>query len=140
TKGFGTGFTGARVACLVAFLISGAAAQNAGTVSGVVEDPSGAAVPAARLKLVSKATHRSLETRSDAEGRFAFSGVPDGEYSLSARVPGAAVEIKVQAGAAAAPLRVRLNLANVEEEVTVTADNPSLPEAQANQDAIEFGK
>src|SRR5436190_45347 len=55
-------------------------------------------------------------------------------------ISGAATEIKVEAGAAAAPLRVRLNLANVEEEVTVTADNPSLPEAQANQDAIEFGK
>jgi hypothetical protein len=117
----------------------GAAAENTATLSGIVEDPSGAAVPAARLRLVSAATHKSVETRSNPEGRFEFPGVAEGEYSLSARVPGAATEIKVHAGADAAPLRIRLNIVAMEEEITVTADNPSVPEAQASQDVIEFG-
>jgi hypothetical protein len=127
------------LACLAAFHIRGSAAENTAILSGVVEDPSGAAVSAARVKLVSAATHKAVETRSDPEGRFVFPGLADGDYSLSARVPGAATEMKVHAGEEAAPLRIRLNIENLESEITVSADNPSAPEAQANQDVMEFG-
>lgn len=61
------------------------ASQNlAGTqnVAGSLMDPVGQPVPEATLTLLSSSTQRRMETETDQDGRFTFSGIQAGEYSL----------------------------------------------------------
>ncbi|HTX35349.1 MAG TPA: carboxypeptidase-like regulatory domain-containing protein [Bryobacteraceae bacterium] len=63
----------------------GAWAQTStvGTVAGVVNDESNAAIPAAEVKITETATNNTLSTVTNAEGRYVFSAVPPGMYSVS---------------------------------------------------------
>ena len=62
-------------------------ATLAGTLTGVVTDPEGKAVPNARVLLL-----RSLvvvgERQTDVEGAYRFEELPDGNYRLTAEAPG----------------------------------------------------
>src|SRR5438046_7588532 len=104
-------------------------AQQPGVVRGAVEDPSGAPVAAAPVKLTAKATGTELKTVTDEKGHFVFPEVPPGEYVLRVKMEGfQKAEVPVEVGATpSAPQRVRLALANVEEEITVSARVPSDP-------------
>jgi hypothetical protein len=57
-------------------------------LTGVVADPAGAAVPAAKLKLENVATHEKRETKTGEEGRFTFSQLLPGIYQLQAEAAG----------------------------------------------------
>ena len=66
-------------------------ATLAGTLTGVVTDPEGKAVPNARVLLL-----RSLvvvgERQTDVEGAYRFEELPDGNYRLTAEAPGLAAD------------------------------------------------
>jgi hypothetical protein len=91
---------------LAAFALAGsqALAQTAATISGVVSDPSGAAVPGARVTLTNQDTTAVLGTqRSDVSGSFSFQAVPaPGNYSFAVQADGFAAfaqkDIVVTAG------------------------------------------
>ncbi len=53
-----------------------------GRISGVVRDPSGAAVSAARVSLENPLTGRKKEAISDDQGQFRFDNVPYGAFRL----------------------------------------------------------
>jgi len=58
-------------------------AQNvAGKFSGVVSDPSGAAVPNATVILTNHKTNLIQMTTSDAVGHFSFVDLPSGEFEM----------------------------------------------------------
>jgi outer membrane receptor protein involved in Fe transport len=64
-----------------------AAGLRAATLEGTVRDPSGAAVPGARVSLLSAL--KALEIRrTDARGRFRFQSLEPGSYQLVAAAPG----------------------------------------------------
>ena len=59
-----------------------------GTISGVLTDPSEAAVPAAKVTLTDQARGYVFTTTSDNTGRYLFTTVPPGVYSVSAEMQG----------------------------------------------------
>src|SRR4026209_945115 len=64
--------------------LSGWAQSFNATISGRVEDPSGALVPDVELTLSSVATGAVTKTRTGAEGIFSFPNLQSGEYELKA--------------------------------------------------------
>jgi TonB family protein len=66
-----------------------ASAQGAfATFSGSVFDPLNGTVPGVRLILTNAENQSKYEVRSDQSGRFEFVGLPRGDYSLEAILPG----------------------------------------------------
>lgn len=63
-------------------------AQTTTTLTGSVEDPSGAAIPNATLILENLGTRATRETKSDNQGAYSFVQVVPGEYKLTAKSPG----------------------------------------------------
>lgn len=64
-------------------------------VSGTVLDPIGAMIPGARVIFTNNATKEARQTSTNDEGRFEFSSVPAGDYSISIEMPNfKALEIK----------------------------------------------
>src|SRR5215469_8895435 len=62
-------------------------AQEAGSISGVVTDPSGAAVANACITLAKPSIKFKRTTISDDEGRFQFPTLDPGAYQLTAEAP-----------------------------------------------------
>ncbi len=59
-----------------------------GTVSGEITDPSQAVVPGARLTLIDQRKGYQFTTTSDNNGRYVFTSIPPGTYSVSAEIAG----------------------------------------------------
>jgi carboxypeptidase family protein len=113
--------------------------QDTGALKGMVQDPAGALVQGAKVKLVQVANHRRVEATSDEKGRFEFTGQPMGDYILSVTVQGFKVaEVRVTISASPAWVRVRLVVEEVNEEVTVRAQTYSSVSTQANADMIKL--
>src|SRR5690242_17760922 len=71
------------------FLASPAKAQmDQGTITGVVEDTSGAVVPQAQVRLKSIDTGLVFQMKTDANGVYTFPPVKIGNYDVSASAPG----------------------------------------------------
>src|SRR5215468_636549 len=111
-------------------------------LAGVIQDQSGAAIGTAKVKLTATASGAEFKTTTDEAGHFEFASLPEGEYLLSARAQGVEEgQMKVRVGPSPArPIRLRLEIAEVKEEVTVTEDDFSRPSAQSNTDVAAFGR
>jgi hypothetical protein len=101
------------------------AADTSGRILGTVKDPAGNVVPHAAAILTNKATGVKQTAQSDDQGAFAFPVVPVGTYELVISIesfrPYRKSDIAVDLGSAV-QLEVRLDLAGVNESVTVTED------------------
>lgn len=99
-----------------------AAATHAGIPSGVLRDPSGRVLPAATVRLSAIGQEAIHETQSDASGSFEFPNIPDGDYMLSARLPGfVSTRQRVRVSAGMAPLNMILQVGTLTETITVKA-------------------
>lgn len=123
--------------------VAEARAPQAGpTVKGVVEDQSGAIVPAANLTLVNQTSGRWRRVFSDGEGRFVFSDLELGSYLLKAeadnsegaRMESAQMNVEVSRGKPL-DLKVRLRI-SVHEEVSVTTASADPLAPESNPDAL----
>ena len=65
-----------------------AAQVDMGSISGTVRDPSGAAIPNAKVVLTNEDTNISASTTTGSEGQYTFSPVKAGLYSVSAFATG----------------------------------------------------
>jgi protocatechuate 3,4-dioxygenase beta subunit len=88
-----------KIVWLTSLMISVAAGPSrAATIRGTVLDPSNRAVPHARVSLLTPLA--ALEERqTDAQGRYDFTSLPGGEYTLVANMPGfstLAVKVKLE--------------------------------------------
>jgi hypothetical protein len=81
------GATLMALALLLVFLPS-ASAQTTATLSGTVQDPSGAVIPGASVTLVNEATQDSRVATADASGYFAFPSLVPGTYTVKATAKG----------------------------------------------------
>src|ERR1700730_4755241 len=57
----------------------------AGSVTGVVSDPTGALIAGADAKLIDAEKGFTFTAKTDANGRYLFRAVPPGTYSLSVK-------------------------------------------------------
>lgn len=116
-------------------LVSTAMGQNKGALKGVIEDHTGAPVPNVEVKLIDKTTDETFETVCSEAGQFEFTDLPIAKYLLMVEVEGfQKAEVPVKVGTTNPPLRVRLKIAAIAEQVTVTATSPS---AEENIDVVE---
>jgi carboxypeptidase family protein len=74
---------------------SAASDPLAKTISGTVVDPVGAAIPGAKVTFTNHATKEAQQTNTNDAGRFEFSSVTAGDYSISVEMPSfKALEVK----------------------------------------------
>jgi hypothetical protein len=92
-----SGIKGALMACtlfvlgglLTGKLVPPASAQViSGTISGTVQDSTGAIIPNASVVLTNQATGDHRTSTSSSSGLFSFTGLPSGDFSLSVTEPG----------------------------------------------------
>jgi hypothetical protein len=59
-----------------------------GTVLGTVKDPSGSAIPKAKIELVNTGTNAARSTESTGNGSYQFNNIDVGTYQLTVEAPG----------------------------------------------------
>jgi TonB family protein len=112
----------------VAVPIAAATSMTAGAPSGVLRDPSGRVLPGATVRLTAIGTDAVHETQSDSTGTFRFGEIPDGDYMLSARLPGfLGARTRVRVNASTPPLEITVQVGTLKETVSVKAGDVSAP-------------
>ena len=98
-----------------------------GGVRGLVQDPDGAAIPAAKVTLVNQATGVLRSTVCGATGEYSFSSVDPATYNMTVEAPGFKRMQRNQVVVGTqefVTLDVKLDLGSVNESVMVTAEVP----------------
>ncbi|MGB9148608.1 MAG: carboxypeptidase-like regulatory domain-containing protein, partial [Acidobacteriaceae bacterium] len=100
-------------------------AQASSSLSGVVTDPSGAAVAGAEITVHNVNTGVDRITASDNSGRYQVLALPVGDYSITGRKPGFTPEVRtgiLLAVGQDAAASVHLQVAGLRQQVTVNAN------------------
>ncbi|MDX2179966.1 MAG: TonB-dependent receptor [Bryobacteraceae bacterium] len=130
----------------LSFLFVGtvAAQTSLGTVSGLVLDPSGSAVPAATIELTNVQQNTVRTAQSNASGSYRFDAVNPGNYKLKVAQPGFATFETSEFPVAAAQvitLDARLEVSTQASTISVVAETVQLqaeaPVRQASISAIQ---
>jgi len=114
---------------LASLLLSAALASPTGSITGVIKDPSGAAIAGVHILLVQAGTNTHLTTTSDANGNYQFPQLPPANYTLSAEAKGfkkanvGTVVVKVDQ---TTRVDLTLEVGNVAETIEVAAATPIL--------------
>jgi len=113
--------------CLFAALAFGQAEIGGATMNGTVADPSGAAVPNAKITVVSPQTGFTRTTTTNASGLYGFPQLPAGTYDLTVEANGFKLTkrtgVTLTVGAVAT-VDVPLEVGGTQETVSVTAEVP----------------
>lgn len=123
---------------LLVFLVLPAWAQDA-AVSGSVQDTTGAVLPGASIKLTSKAQGIVRQQLTNEAGVYQFTFIPAGTYDLEISLPGFKTLTRTDltlAVAQNARLDFKLEVGNVADEVTVTADSGAVNTMSAELGAV----
>jgi hypothetical protein len=118
---------------LVLAFVAALPAQQAGSVNGLVADPSGAAVPGAKVTLERKDTGIRRSTTTASDGLYSFSNADVGEYSLSAEASGfkrAVSSVRVEV-AQTVRLDLSLEIGELSEQVEISAAPSTLQTADS---------
>jgi hypothetical protein len=102
----------------------GARTAAATDLTGILTDPQGQLIPEATIRLMRRADSTRREAKTDAQGRFSFTGLDSGEYRLTAESPGFALltrTLVLQVDGRQAESLHFVSLASSNESVTVTA-------------------
>jgi hypothetical protein len=108
------------------------------SLSGVVTDPQGAAIPRAQLELRNTATNEVRRTVATSDGHYIFSELPPGTYNLTVTAQGFKKAIRsgeTLLANRAASLDVSLQVGSVQQSVEVTSQAPLLDTRSANETA-----
>lgn len=101
------------------------AQETTGMITGNVFDPTGAAVPNARIEVSAANLPRVISTVSGATGSYTIANVPVGEYTVTVTVTGFATVKKTGVNVVigrATRLDFNLEVGQVSESVVVSAD------------------
>jgi hypothetical protein len=131
---------GAIVVCTTAWpaVARAQTAASSGQILGQVIDPSGAAVPAAKVAVRNTDTNFSRGAVTDAAGRFAVAQLPLGPYDITVTSVGFNPETqqaRVTLGSSVSA-RFRLTVGTRTESVDVSSDTVTLEPTQAPAKAI----
>jgi hypothetical protein len=116
-------------ALLLAGAVSAVAQVNKSNLTGVVNDPSGAGVPAAAMRLVNTGTGAARQESTDPTGFYRFTLLDFGIYRLEVERPGfkkfVRGGIQLQTGETTT-VDVALEVGELAESIAVTAESPLL--------------
>ena len=127
------------LACLGVFDGIAAAQFDSATLTGIVMDPTGSVVPAVTVKAVNEATNIETSGVTDSVGRFTFSNLRPGTYTIKAVAPGfkqfvsTGFELQVNQ---AARFDITLTVGQVNDEVTIVAETPVLETQSGGHGAV----
>ena len=96
-----------------------------GTISGIVRDPAGAAVPSAPIEVRNVETNVPYPTVSTDTGAYTVTQLPPGSYEITASAPGFKKLVRAGITVAAGqvlPVDLGLEVGSNSESVTVTAE------------------
>ena len=98
-----------------------------GTISGLVQDPTGAAIPGVTVRIENLGTGITRTLTTDERGRYTAANLPLGNYEVQAQQSG--FEIEVRSGITLtvgreAVVNITLRVGNVSEKVTVVGEAP----------------
>lgn len=124
----------AIVIALVIITVGVAAAQVFATFSGSVVDPQGAFLPNAKLVLTNAERQAKYEVTSNRFGQFEFVGLPPGDYTFEAQLPGfATFRQALRVDGQSIQRGIMLQLGMLEESITVTDGPPTNRRRIANE-------
>jgi hypothetical protein len=110
---------------------------------GTLVDPVDAAIPNMEITLANPATGATLKTESNAAGLFRFPNLLPGTFTLTVRVTGFKAYTQRDIVVASSETRdlghVQLQLGNVTEEVSVTAEATPLQTASSEKSSLVTG-
>lgn len=101
---------------------------NAGTLEGKVTDPSGAALPQAKVVILNRITNYTRTLSTDAEGTFRFTNVPANSYHLEVSAPNFSnyeQDVSIRS-VVPVSLKIEMALAGTKTSVTVEAAGADL--------------
>ena len=106
-----------------------------GTITGVIQDPTGAVVPNAKVTLLSTDTGLTLEKSASGGGEYTFAPVKIGHYSVTASAPGFATttqqNLQVNVNNIL-QVNIQLKPGSATQTVEVTAQAPQLQTQDAS--------
>jgi len=110
---------------------------------GTLLDPANSAVPSVAISLTNQASGAVQKTDSNADGLFRFPSLPAGTYSLSLHAPGFKTynqqNIVISSSETRDLGRIMLQLGNVTEEISVTAEVTPLQTASSEKSSLVTG-
>ena len=125
-----------RTCLLVLFFLSFCAVgygQFSSNLQGVLQDPTGAAVPGATVRLLNLETRVALTTTTSDAGFYRFNSLPPSRYQVTGEAPGfqtSKVELVLQT-AQTADVNLSLTVSHLSEKVEVTAAPPAIDTADS---------
>src|SRR5450755_3677531 len=124
-----------RVLCLLSALLfsTAAFAQFTSSVQGVVQDPSGAGVAKATVRIVNTGTQVAQNAATDESGNYRFVSLAPGSYKVTAEATGfskseADVTLLTEQNLSV-PLTVKVG--SIAETITVTTESPLVDTADS---------
>jgi hypothetical protein len=113
---------------------------SAGTIYGIVTDPSGARIPSADVTLSNELTRYEQYALADGNGAFRFTNVPFNEYHLEIRASGFEKSHSHISVRSTVPLRVSIGLQipSRVEAVVVTPETPLVEETPLSH--VDIGR
>jgi hypothetical protein len=116
-----------RLFALLAFSVTAAifGQEFRGTISGVVTDPTGSAIPGAQVTVTETQTGTRIPTVSDNSGQYTAAFLLPGEYEINVQAQGFKVAVRkgVHLGAGDHPvIDIKLDVGDVATSVEVVAD------------------
>ena len=133
------GFAG--LLCLVALILGSLSGGRAfaqvdqGTITGIVQDSTGAVIPGADVTLTNTGTGLIQHTKSNGGGVYVFSPIPIGQYTVSATAANFETTLQQNITVHVSD-RLNINLSlkpgNVSETVTVSSAPPLIQDQEAS--------
>ena len=114
-----------RLLAGVFLLVCGTLHAQEARLTGTVSDPSGASIGSARITATQAERNLSFQAITDSEGRFLFPRLPIGSYVVRAEQSGFKTFVQSDLNLttnADTLLNITLELGNVSEQVTVSAE------------------
>ncbi len=108
---------------------------NTGTVQGIVTDPSGAAVPGAKITLRSGVTNYTQSATTNATGAYKLINIPPNPYRLEADVPGFTKFSQEVVIRNSVPVEVPITLAVATAGTTIDVEATGLTQVEVDPSA-----
>jgi Carboxypeptidase regulatory-like domain/TonB dependent receptor len=127
------------VVCVCVLALSAFSQVNTGTISGVVQDSSGASIAGAMVTIKNVDTGATRVLTSDVAGRYVAPVLPVGNYDVQAQQPGFQTEVRngitLTVGREEV-INLTLRVGQTAEEVTVTAEAPVIETTTAAMSSL----